>query len=64
MIDNDIADKINTIKDSVDLINTLIAELHENKVEVRIKYEESAVDNPPRLNFWRATEHVDYLKSN
>lgn len=62
MIDSDITIKINTIKDSVNLINTLIAELYKKEVEIKIKYEESVVDKPPRLNFWRATEHVDYLK--
>jgi hypothetical protein len=64
MTDPDIADKITKIKDSVELINSLMAELHEKNVEIRIKYTDSTLDIPPGIALWRATEHVDYLKNN
>lgn len=62
MNDPEIQSKILTIKDSVNLINSLMAELHEKNVEVRIQYVEAAKGVPPGISLWRATEHVDYLK--
>ena len=62
MIDNTIADKIQIISKNVDEINQLIAELYAQNVEVRIAYKDSTKGDPPRIDLWRATEHVDYLK--
>lgn len=62
MTDPDIQDKIQTIKDSVNLINTLMTELYEKNVEIRIMYVEASKGAAPGISLWRATEHVDYLK--
>ena len=62
MIDDTIADKVQTINKNVDEINQLIAELYTQDVEVRIAYKDSSKGEPPRIDLWRATEHVDYLK--
>jgi len=62
MIDDTIADKVQTISKNVDEINQLIAELYTQDVEVRIAYKDSSKGEPPRIDLWRATEHVDYLK--
>jgi hypothetical protein len=62
MIDDTIADKVQTIGKNVDEINQLIAELYTQDVEVRIAYKDSSKGEPPRIDLWRATEHVDYLK--
>jgi hypothetical protein len=62
MIDNSIADKVQIISKNVDEINQLIAELYTQDVEVRIAYKDSSKGEPPRIDLWRATEHVDYLK--
>lgn len=62
MNDPEIRDKIQTVKDSVDLINSLMAELHEKNVEIRIQYVEASKGAAPSVSLWRAIEHVDYLK--
>ena len=62
MIDDTIADKVQTISKNVDEINQLIAELYTQDVEIRIAYKDSSKGEPPRIDLWRATEHVDYLK--
>lgn len=65
MMDPEIENDINTIKDYVHGINFLLKELHERGVEVRITYRDSSNGAPegiPCLDLWRATEHVDYLK--
>ena len=54
--------KIETIKESLELINSLMAELHSNSVEVRINYREPSNGEPPKLELWKAVAHVDYLK--
>jgi hypothetical protein len=63
MTDPEVADKITKIKDSVELINSLMAELHEKNVEIKIKYTDSTLDIPPGIVLYRAIEHVDYLKN-
>ena len=66
MIDREIQTKIQTIKENVDSINTLMAELHEQNVEIRIAYRDSSgsgeTERAPHIELWRATEHRDYLK--
>jgi hypothetical protein len=64
MTDPDITNKISMIKDSVDLINKLMSELHEKNVEIRISYVDANKDRNvvPGIKLWRATEHVDYLE--
>ena len=66
MIDREIQTKIQKIKENVDAINLLMAELHEQNVEIRIAYKDSSTGGGsitvPRLDLWRATEHRDYLK--
>ncbi len=60
-VDN-IGQKIENIKGSLDLINSLMAELHSDSVEIRINYREPSNGEPPKLELWRAVAHVDYLK--
>ena len=63
MIDPEIENKVTAIRASVDLINCLIADLYEHNVEIRISYQDASNGNPPSINLWRATEHIDYLKN-
>jgi hypothetical protein len=63
MIDSSIADKVQTISKNVDEINQLMSELYENNVEIRIAYKDASKGDPPRIDLWRAIEHVDYLKT-
>ena len=60
-IDN-IGKQIENITAAVETINSLMAELHPNTVEIRIVYKEPDNGEPPRLDLWRAVAHVDYLK--
>jgi hypothetical protein len=62
MTTTDIGQQIENIKEAVETINSLMAELHTNTVEIRIAYKEPDNGEPPRLDLWRATAHVDYLK--
>lgn len=62
MVDEKIENQIDEIYHNLEVINKLMAELHAKNVEVRILYKESEKGNPARLDFWRAIEHVDYLK--
>jgi hypothetical protein len=65
MIDAEIQESINIIKENIDIINNLMAEMHSKGVEIRIAYKDSSNGSStglPRLDLWRATEHVDYLK--
>lgn len=62
MIDDTIKNHIDQIYDKIESVNKLIAELHEKNVEIRILYKEGDKNNPARLDFWRAVEHVDYLE--
>ena len=59
---DDIGQQIENIKEAVETINSLMAELHTNNVEIRIVYKEPNNGEPPRLDLWRAVAHVDYLK--
>lgn len=61
MIDDAISDKVQIISKNVDEINQLIAELYTQNVEIRIAYKDAAKGEPPRIDLWRAIEHVDYL---
>ncbi len=62
MINKNIAKKISIIKKNVDEINEIMAELYTDQVEIRISYKDSSMDQPPQIDLWRATEHVDYLQ--
>jgi hypothetical protein len=62
MIDSNIVDKVQTISKNVEEINQLMSELYDQSVEIRIAYKDSSKGEPPRIELWRATEHVDYLK--
>lgn len=62
MIDQEIKNKIDVIKQNVDAINQLMAELHEKNVEIRISYVDASKDVAPGISLWRATEHRDYLE--
>ena len=57
-----IGQQIENIKAALETINSLMAELHPNNVEIRIVYKEPDNGEPPRLDLWRAVAHVDYLK--
>ena len=58
----DIGQQISNVKELLETINSLMAELHPNNVEIRIVYKEPDNGEPPRLDLWRAVAHVDYLK--
>jgi hypothetical protein len=62
MIDLTIVEKIRNISKNVDEINQLMSQLHTQDVEIRIAYKDAAKGEPPKIELWRATEHVDYLK--
>ncbi len=62
MTTQNIGQQIENIKAAVETINSLMAELHPNNVEIRIVYKEPDNGAPPRLDLWRAVAHVDYLK--
>ena len=62
MTTNNIGQQIENIKASLETINSLMAELHNNDVEIRINYKEPSNGEPPKLDLWRAIAHVDYLK--
>jgi hypothetical protein len=62
MFDNSIAEKVQTILKNVDEINQLMSELYEQSVEIRIAYKDANKGEPPKIDLWRATEYVDYLK--
>lgn len=62
MIDQEISDAVNEITSRVNTINVLMDQLYKKNVEIRISYKDSEKGNPPRLEVWRAVEHVDYLK--
>ena len=65
MIDKEIEQDINTIKDYVHGINHLMQILHEKGVEIRLAYKDSTSGSPtggPYLDLWRAIEHINYLK--
>jgi hypothetical protein len=62
MTTQNIGQQIENIKAALETINSLMAELHPNNVEIRIVYKEPDNGEPPRLDLWRATAHVDYLK--
>ena len=58
----DIGQQIENIKTALETINSLMAELHTNNVEIRIAYKEPNNGEPPKLDLWKAIAHVDYLK--
>ncbi len=65
MIDTEIQQDIEKIKDYVSGINILMDSLYDRGVEIRIAYKDSTSGSPtgrPCLELWRATEHIDYLK--
>jgi hypothetical protein len=62
MTTNDIGQKIENVKESLEKINSLMAELQNDNVEIRINFKEPSNGEPPRLDLWRAVAHVDYLK--
>ena len=62
MITNNIEQQVENIKESLETINSLMAELHNNDVEIRINYKEPSKGEPPKLDLWKAIAHVDYLK--
>ena len=62
MVDETIERQIDEIYHNLEVINKLMADLDTKNVEVKILYRESEKGKPPRLDFWRATEHVDYLE--
>ena len=57
-----IANKVEELIKHVEDINQIMSELHDNNVEVRISYKESAKGEPAQISLWRVIEHVDYLK--
>ena len=62
MTTTNIGQQIENIKEALETINSLMAELHNNNVEIRIAYKEPNNGEPPKLDLWKAIAHVDYLK--
>ena len=62
MIDDEISNAVEEITTQVNTINSLMNQLYKKNVEIRIAYKDSEKGNPPRLDIWKAVEHVDYLK--
>jgi hypothetical protein len=62
MIDQDIKTSVEEIRNCVERINTLMADLYTKNVEVRIAYIEASKHVSPGIDLWRVIEHVDYLK--
>jgi len=62
MIDPSITEKVQTIKENINEINLLMAELYKQNVELRIAYKDPSKGEPPRIELWKAIEHVDYLE--
>jgi hypothetical protein len=58
----DIGQQISNVKELLETINSLMAELHNNNVEMQIAYKEPNNGEPPKLDLWKAIAHVDYLK--
>lgn len=64
MIDPQIKEQIDLLRNYVDSINVLMDTLHQQNVEVRILYKDPSGQTAPRIELWRATEHINYLKEN
>jgi hypothetical protein len=62
MTTQNIGQQIENIKEALETINSLMAELHTNNVEIKIAYKEPNNGEPPKLDLWKAIAHVDYLK--
>lgn len=65
MKDDDIRVKVARLTNLIKDVNSVMRELHNLKVEVRIAYKDAtsgAPDGIPYLELWRAIEHNDYLK--
>lgn len=62
MTTDTIGQKIEKVKEALDVINATMAEMHQDNVEIRINYREPSNGEPPKLELWRAVAHVDYLK--
>jgi len=62
MIDPKIVEKVDLLKQHVQEINSIMEELHNNKVEVRIQYKlEENPEKKPIISIWRCVGHDDYL---
>jgi len=57
-----IEEKVNKIKEAVDLINQEIAELYTSNVEIRISYREAKSGEPASISLWKIEEHINYLE--
>ncbi len=65
MKDDNIKVKVARLTNLIKDVNSVMKELHQLRVEVRISYKDSSSGAPegiPCLELWRATEHNDYLK--
>lgn len=59
--------QVDTIRLHVDKINEIMSQLYKEGVEIRIQFKDSTNGAPngvPCIELWRATHHVDLLKSN
>ena len=65
MTDNEIKRKIERLKKLVTEVNTIMAELEDADIEVRISYIDSkkSSDIKQGINLWRLIRHTDYLDS-
>jgi hypothetical protein len=63
MTDNEIKRKSERLKKLVAEVNTIMAELDDADVEVRIGYVDSAKSKEIKqgINLWRLIRHTDYL---
>jgi hypothetical protein len=65
MTDNEIKRKIELLKKLVTEVNTIMAELEDADIEVRISYVDSKKSDETKqgIKLWRLTRHTDYLNS-
>ncbi len=59
-----INEQIDIVKNNVDEINRIMAELYTQGVEIRIAYKDpEGINKVPRLDLWRAIQHINLLKN-
>ena len=66
MINAEISKKVSDLKQNIENINQIMAELYTGYgVEIRISYNDRTNRGDgtvPNIELWKAIEHVDYLK--
>lgn len=63
MKDQNIKEKVDKLTFLVKEVNSLMSELQELNVEVRITYIDPKDTIKQGISIWRCVEHIDYLKN-